>query len=179
MHLLYPKMGKEKGMTKIGLLFKHKIASALHPTCDHFNSLKLSLVSSYWAWQLLRMNNTIFPILANPRTCTEAGYTSCCTSGSCYASGGRCYCDQECRQYSNCCPDIDTTCPNRKSHSQNMHVLYPKMVKERWKLIRFLFSNKNVSALHPACDHFISKVWSVTLGMTTVENEQHCFPHFS
>ena len=135
-------MGKEKGMTKIGLLFKHKIASALHPTCDHFNSLKLSLVSSYWAWQLLRMNNTIFPILANPRTCTEAGYTSCCTSGSCYASGGRCYCDQECRQYSNCCPDIDTTCPNRKSHSQNMHVLYPKMVKERWKLIRFLFSNK-------------------------------------
>ena len=43
-------------------------------------------------------------------TCANAGYSSCCTNGSCKTSGG-CYCDFQCHSVGDCCPDISETCP--------------------------------------------------------------------
>lgn len=69
-------------------------------------------------------NNLCFTypsIAPNPTTCQAAGHTSCCSASGngCYVSGGGCWCDEVCRNYGNCCPDIDTTCPKRKWPTQS------------------------------------------------------------
>ena len=38
--------------------------------------------------------------------CGEAGYSGCCSEGSCFVEAGDCYCDQSCHSVANCCPDI-------------------------------------------------------------------------
>ena len=52
-----------------------------------------------------------------PTTCAAAGFSGCCNQpgSACYVSAGNCWCDSSCRQYGNCCPDIDTVCPQGKS----------------------------------------------------------------
>lgn len=58
---------------------------------------------------------------ALPRTCAEAGF--CCSGNNltCYAFGPtlnsqdaeKCFCDEECRTYGDCCSDIQGTCENK------------------------------------------------------------------
>ena len=44
-------------------------------------------------------------------SCVAAGYTDCCVGYSCTGHKHDCYCSQSCHIYSDCCHDINTTCP--------------------------------------------------------------------
>ena len=58
-------------------------------------------------------------------SCLEAGFTGCCQDGSqCTGSPTfDCYCDVNCHVFSDCCYDIEHTCPastNGNLHSGNI-----------------------------------------------------------
>ena len=41
-------------------------------------------------------------------TCASAGHINgCCTSGECFVQSGNCFCNVNCHDNHNCCPDID------------------------------------------------------------------------
>ena len=51
-----------------------------------------------------------------PGSCVAAGYTSCCDSdvvGNCAGDTGSCFCDPSCREFSDCCSDLDEICPQK------------------------------------------------------------------
>ena len=53
--------------------------------------------------------------------CESAGYRGCCVNNTTQCSlpttlgGTLCYCDYNCHEMGDCCDNIDTTCPLRKS----------------------------------------------------------------
>ena len=50
-----------------------------------------------------------------PGSCISAGYTTCCSSdddvGLCAGDTGSCFCDPSCRDFNDCCYDLDEICP--------------------------------------------------------------------
>ena len=59
-----------------------------------------------------------------PGSCIAAGYISCCDSevdvvGNCAGDTGSCFCDPSCREYSDCCSDLDEICPQKGISSYN------------------------------------------------------------
>ena len=48
--------------------------------------------------------------------CEQVGFTSCCENdlNTCNNNPSKCYCDQDCHKYNDCCDGIDTTCPLRE-----------------------------------------------------------------
>ena len=48
-------------------------------------------------------------------TCSGKHYTQCCVPGNgnpCHGSDGKCYCDQSCHFFGDCCTDIEQYCPS-------------------------------------------------------------------
>ena len=46
-------------------------------------------------------------------SCAAAAYNACCISASCAGSPPTCYCDSNCRDRGDCCPDVNSTCPGK------------------------------------------------------------------
>ena len=48
-------------------------------------------------------------------SCAEAGYTQCCEGANCLGIHLQdCFCDANCREFNDCCGDIDDTCPEEQ-----------------------------------------------------------------
>ena len=68
------------------------------------------------------------------QTCTEAGKDPGCCVGSfpsCYVAGARCYCDEVCTTYGDCCSDVSvSTCrkfiQNETNIQNSMNLFFNK-----------------------------------------------------
>ena len=75
---------------------------------------KLILGKQYNILRLVLYYAAPVPASSLPGSCVEAGYTECCDSalqGDCLAEPTYCLCDPSCRQFNDCCDDIDEICP--------------------------------------------------------------------
>jgi len=71
-------------------------------------------LQEFYDWLDFNPGGTTNPGGTKPATtCAAAGFNGCCNQpgNGCYVSGGNCWCDSQCHQFGNCCPDIDTVCP--------------------------------------------------------------------
>ena len=50
-------------------------------------------------------------------SCVAAGYTACCTSGSCEGTVDTCYCDANCHMFGDCCTDVPVDCQSARMWS--------------------------------------------------------------
>ena len=94
-------------------------------------------------WDYSIKQNVCSCTLCIDSTCANAGYSSCCTNGTCKTSEG-CYCDSQGHSVGDCCPDISEICPRYILHTlpldyqgYPLFLLYQECIWSKWNEATF------------------------------------------